>query len=437
MKRALQHRVPVVALCFFGLAFEGYDLVAYGTVLPQLLSSEEWDMGPAQAGLISTLTVVGMLIGSITSGTLADFTGRRTLTITSCVWFSAWMAVCAAAPDAQILGGARFMVGLGIGAFVPLVAALAVEFAPEGKGNRYSAIAWSGYPIGGVLAALIGFFALEPLGARFLFALGSLPLVTLVPLMAICLRESPSILAAKVQSDARPAKASTHQVERPLTESAPAVKGPIALFTRGTWVRTLIFGLMSACGLMLTYGLNTWLPQLMRSNGYELGSALMFLVALNLGAAIVPPILARRADISGPRIVILCVFLSASVSILALSLALPIVAVYILIFVAGAGTLGAQLLMSGFVATDYPATSRVAALSWISCAGRVGALGGPTLIGFLVARGSSVATSFFVFAAFGLVGAVLAALLPRRNRKERAKGRRLDLSRAESLDSPT
>ncbi|MEV3962137.1 MFS transporter [Nocardia sp. NPDC050193] len=396
-------RIPVLAMCFAGLAFEGYDLVSYGTVLPQLISPDGWDIGPATAGLISTLTVVGMLIGSLVSGALADFIGRRTLTIVSCTWFSAWMAICAVAPTAQLLGGARFMAGLGIGAFVPLAAALAVEFAPEGKGNRYSAIAWSGYPVGGVVAALVGVVALEPLGWRFLFALGALPLITLVPLMYFALPES--VARRRPANDA----AASQDAQDPV-----AVRGPKALFVDGVWMRTIVFGLMSASGLVLTYGLNTWLPQLMRANGYDLGSALTFLIALNLGAAIIPPLLARRADVSGPRVVMISVFLAAAVSILALSIALPLGLVYILVFVAGAGTLGAQLLMSGFVATDYPDTSRVAALSWISCAGRVGALGGPTLIGFLVAAGSSVETSFYVFAGFGILGAILAASIPRR-----------------------
>ncbi len=406
-----RRRVPVVALCFAALAFEGYDLVSYGSVLPQLLASDDWHIGPEMAGLIGTLTVIGMLIGSLLSGGLADYVGRRVLTASSCAWFSVWMIGCALAPNGQMLGVARFCVGLGIGAFVPLIAALAVEASPSGKGNRNSAIAWAGYPVGGVVAALIGYVALEPLGARFLFALGSLPLVTLVPLMMWGMPELDNRRQARQRKNARPAR-----VPRPEAHGAGHASGPLLLFIDGAWVRTCIFGLMSACGLMLTYGLNTWLPELMRANGYDLGPALMFLVVLNLGAAVVPPILGWRADANGPRLVITCVFLAASVSLLALIATLPLLLLYALVFVAGAGTLGAQLLLPGFVATEYSTASRVAALSWISCAGRIGALGGPTLIGFLIAADGDPQSSFFVFAGFGVLGAILAVLLPgRRN----------------------
>lgn len=408
--------VPVVALCFAGLAFEGYDLVSYGSALPGMLSEPSWHLGATQAGLIGSLTVVGMLAGSLVSGAIADFTGRRLLAIASCAWFSVWMGICAFAPNIDVFGFARLMVGLGIGAFVPLIAALAVEFAPPGKGNRYSAIAWSGYPIGGVCAALIAVFSLEPLGPRFLFGIGMLPLVLLVPLLVLYLPESPSMLAAKGKLHEARIVADRHGLALPvLTPSGvrpdELTKGPKALFTRQRWLRTVIFGLLSACGLLLTYGLNTWLPQLMRSSGYDLGSSLMFLVVLNVGATVVPLALSRFADISGPRIVIIGVFLSAAASILAMSLAMPIGIIYVLVFVAGAGTLGAQLLLAGFVATDYPDSARVAALSWISCVGRVGALCGPALIGFLLAGGGGATTSFLLFSAFGLLAAALAAAL--------------------------
>lgn len=404
-----RRRVPVVALCFIALAFEGYDLVAYGSVLPQLLASDGWDIGPEMAGLIGTLTVIGMLIGSLLSGGAADYVGRRVLTASSCAWFSVWMIGCALAPNGQVLGFARFCVGLGIGAFVPLIAALAVEAAPSGKGNRNSAIAWAGYPVGGVIAALVGYVALEPLGARFLFALGSIPLMTLVPLMVWGMPELDDPQRSRRRENAR-----TTRARRRETQNAGHVSGPPLLFVDGAWVRTCIFGLMSACGLMLTYGLNTWLPELMRANGYDLGPALLFLVVLNVGAAVVPPILGWRADVNGPRFVIACVFLAASVSLVALIAPLPLLVLYALVFVAGAGTLGAQLLLPGFVATEYSTASRVAALSWISCAGRIGALGGPTLIGFLIAADGDPRTSFFVFAGFGILGALLTVLLPRR-----------------------
>jgi AAHS family benzoate transporter-like MFS transporter len=399
-------RVPVIVMCFFAVFWEGYDLVCYGAALPAMLSDKSWGLDVARLGFIGSLTLVGMLIGSLIAGTLADYTGRRFLTIVSCTWFAAWMLVCAASTDGSFFAFARFMVGLGIGVFVPLAAALAVEFAPPGRGNTYSAISWAGYPVGGIAASLLAFFALDPLGPRFLFLLGGLPLITLVPVLVLMLPESPNMLANKGRVDEARAIADQHGMARPNPVAAGEARGPAALFTRQQWLGSVLFGLLAGCGLLLTYGLTTWLPQIMRTGGYELGSALTFLLLFNLGALVVPLIASRVADSIGPRLVISGVLTIAAACVLLLVVHASVAVVGVLVFAIGGGTLGAQILVAGFSANYYPASSRVAGLSWVSCAGRVGAIGGPTLIGNLLS-GGGIGSSVLLFAAVALLGAVI------------------------------
>ena len=120
-----------------------------------------------------------------------------------------------------------------------------------------------GFPIGGVLAALLAILLLEPAGFRTLFAVGTLPLVTLVPLAIRLLPESPSF-------------------ER---QRGGRARGGVAQLVKGrAAVTTALFVVANFCGFLLVFGLNTWLPQLMRGAGYELGSALAFLLVLNVGA---------------------------------------------------------------------------------------------------------------------------------------------------------
>ena len=71
-----------------------------------------------------------------------------------------------------------------------------------------------------------------------------------------------------------------------------------ALATRESRCPTLLLGLMSFAGLLLTYGLNTWLPQIMGEQGYGKDYALAFLLVLNLGA-IVGGLVASY--VAGPR----------------------------------------------------------------------------------------------------------------------------------------
>jgi AAHS family benzoate transporter-like MFS transporter len=179
-------------------------------------------------------------------------------------------------------------------------------------------------------------------------------------------------------------------------------------------------GLMSAGGLLLTYGLNTWLPQLMRSSGYALGSALAFLLVLNAGAILIPLLASRAADRIGPQKVVAVSFAAAAVAICLLSVKLPTLGLYLLTFVAGAGTIGAQVLVYGFAATYFPTTCRAAGLAWTASVGRLGGITGPTVAGLLIAAGYGVASNFYVFAVVALVSAVCAASVPRRRATARA-----------------
>ncbi|MDT7583768.1 MAG: hypothetical protein QOE32_1318 [Pseudonocardiales bacterium] len=420
--RAGRRARGVLAICLVSIVFEGYDLVAYGTALPSILADPRWGLGAAHAGLIGSYALVGMLVGSLLAGAIGDFVGRRWLVIVSTAWFSAWMAVTAVAPSLSVFGLARFLVGVGIGALIPTAAALAVEFAPPGRGNTHSAIVWAGYPGGGVLAALLGLVFLEEFGPRSLFWFGVLPLVTVVPLALRFLPESPSFLALRGRHEEAAVIARRYGLSHaaPDRNEASERRGPLALFDRGRRTATVLMGLMSAGGLLLTYGLNTWLPQLMRSSGYALGSALAFLLVLNAGAILIPLVASRAADRIGPQKVVAVSFAAAAVAICLLSMKLPTLGLYLLTFVAGAGTIGAQVLVYGFAATYFPTTCRAAGLAWTASVGRLGGITGPTVAGLLIAAGYGVASNFYVFAVVALVSAVCAASVPRRRATARA-----------------
>ncbi|WP_353713659.1 MFS transporter [Arthrobacter sp. K5] len=412
----------VLALCFFSIVAEGYDMVAYGTSLPSMLADPSLGLTAVTAGLIGSYVLVGMLVGSVGMGLIADFVGRRKLVIASTVWFSAWMVVCALAPNITVFGFARFLVGVGVGALIPTAAALAVEFAPKGRGNTYSAIMWVGYPTGGLLAALLGLVVLGPFGPKGMFLIGALPLITIVPLALRFLPESPAFLNVRGRHEEALAIAERYGLESTLDEAdAPSNadsksttrRGPLALFTKERRLSTVFIGLLSGCGLFLTYGLNTWLPQLMRASGYELGSALTFLLVLNAGAIIVPLFASRIADRIGPRLVVAAAFGAASVAICLLSIKGATPFLLLLTFVAGAGTIGAQTLVYGFAATHFPTSCRAAGTAWTASVGRIGGIIGPSLTGLLMAGGAPTSTAFFALGAIAVVGAAIAATVPR------------------------
>jgi MFS transporter, AAHS family, benzoate transport protein len=250
-----------------------------------------------------------------------------------------------------------------------------------------------GFPIGGVLAALLAILLLEPAGFRTLFAVGALPLVTLVPLAIWLLPESPSF-------------------ER--RRGAGRTRGGVAQLVKGrAAAATALFVVANFCGFLLVFGLNTWLPQLMRGAGYELGSALAFLLVLNVGAIAGGLGGSALADRYGSRWVATVLFATAVLALALIAVPLPTVVLYLLVFVAGAATTGNQIVVYGYVAAYYPPARRATALGLSSGIGRLGAVTGPLLGGSLLAAGFGLGWNVGVFALVAVVGAVACALVPR------------------------
>src|SRR6476620_7066176 len=88
----------VLGIGFFGLLFDGYDLVVYGTAVSTLIRDPEWALTPAQAGAIGSYALVGMMAGAIIAGAIGDYIGRRRLLLVAIAWFSVGMAFTAVSP---------------------------------------------------------------------------------------------------------------------------------------------------------------------------------------------------------------------------------------------------------------------------------------------------------------------------------------------------
>jgi AAHS family benzoate transporter-like MFS transporter len=412
----------VVLICFVTIVFDGYDLVVYGTTVPSILAEEAWGVTPAEAGAIGSYALIGMLIGTLVVGALTDVLGRRKIMLISITWFSVAMVLTALAPNAEVFGLLRFIAGLGLGGVVPTAISLTVEYSPKGRRQLNNALMYSGYSFGGIFAALAGLALLPETDFRVMYALGALPLVTVVPIAWRYLPESIAFLTAKGRHEEARALADRYGVvlddvtvtPAPSATSTDRLAGIRILFSRRYVAATLLFAAASFCGLLLVYGLNTWLPQIMREAGYQLGSSLAFLLVLNAGAIIGAIGASRLADRIGSKPVATAAFGAATVSILLLSVSLPTALLFLFVAVAGLGSVGTQILVNGYVATHYPDASRATALGWSLGMGRIGAILGPVLGGLVVGSSLGYEWNFYLFAAFAVLGAALISSVPRR-----------------------
>jgi AAHS family benzoate transporter-like MFS transporter len=409
----------VVALCFLTIVFDGYDLIVYGSIVPSLLAEPGWHLGPAQVGAIGSYALAGMLVGALGAGAVTDAIGRRRIMLIGITVFSLLMVACALAPNPTVLGVLRFLAGLGLGGVIPSAIALTVEYAPRGRRQLYNALMFVGYSVGGVLAAVLALLLVADHGWRLLLAIGGAPLLIVLPLAWRFLPESVGFLLAKGRDEEAAAVASRFGVDLPSLQAERisadrGSAGPRALFGPGMRASTVLFGAASFCGLLLVYGLNTWLPQIMRQAGYPLGSALTFLLVLNLGAVVGGIAASALADRFGSKPVTVGAFLLATACLLVLSQRVDTGLLFVAVAVAGLGSVGTQILVNGYVAVHHPAAVRATALGWALGVGRAGAIVGPLFGGWVLAAGIGFQWNFYGFAVPALIGALLIALVPRR-----------------------
>lgn len=411
----------IVTLAAVAIVFDGYDLVVYGTVLPTLLDDpgQLGELTPATAGALGSYALIGVMIGALVAGAFGDRVGRRRMMLFNIVWFSVGMAATALATDLVSFGILRCLTGIGIGGLVATAGAMVAEFAPTSKRNLFNAIVYSGVPAGGVLASVLAMLLADHIGWRGLFWIGALPLVTLLPLAALKMPESPQWLAARGRyEEAREISTRTgipvdlrarHLDVAP--GSVPVKLGFAALATRRFAVPTLLLGMMSFVGLLLTYGLNTWLPQIMKGNGFDAKGSLAFLLVLNGGAIVGGLIAARLADRRGPQQVVATSFCLATFALVCLTFGLPLPILLAAVAVAGTGTIGTQVLIYGFVSNFYPTEARGAGVAWCAGFGRLGGIVGPVIGGLLIGAGISSGTAFYLFSGIALAGAAATLLV--------------------------
>jgi AAHS family benzoate transporter-like MFS transporter len=410
------------------LLFDGYDLVIYGTVLPGLLADPgqigQFDM--ATAGLLGSWALIGVLVGSLACGAVGDFFGRRRLMLLGIAWFSVGMFITALTTSVPAFGAMRFITGLGLGVVIASAGATMAEFAPAGRRQFYNAIVYSGVPAGGVVASIMGIMFHDALGWRGLFIIGALPLVILLPVAWRKLPESPRWLLSRGRDEEAVAAAQRTGVplleERVIldTGAAPQKSGFAAVFSRQFALASVLLGLMSFCGLLLTYGLNTWLPKIMEGYGYGRTYSLFFPLALNLGAVAGGLVASRLADKGGPQRVIASTFGLATVSLVLMTFNFPLPMLFTFIAVAGVGTLGTQVLIYGFQSNYFTTNARAAGVAWCASVGRLGGVLGPIIGGWLAAAGIGGSTAFYLYGGVALLGALVTVLVPHQRKLEDA-----------------
>lgn len=415
----------VVLTCLAITILDGVDLIMFGAVLPTLLETKQWGITTATAGLIGSLSLVGMMVGAMLAGYITDRIGRRPVVLACIVSFSLFTGLCALAPNVEAFGLFRLLAGLGFGGALPTLIALTQEYVKVDRRQFYNGVIQTGFPIGGCLVAVAGIFVIPAFGWKSMFAAGGLLGVVLFVTAYRKLPESITFLTSKGRHDEARALAQRYSIDAG-AESGMALEqsrdtgsetksGLKLLFTPGYRIATIMFPLITFFGLLVSYGMNTWIPQMLRASGYDLGSALTFLLAFNLGSAVGMVVITGLADRVGSRPVISVSFIGGALAVSALTLQPAQAIVFGLVLLIGFCS-SATTGVYGFVGVHFPATARGTALGLAVGLGRLGGVCGPIIAGLIMSSALGSNWAFYAFAFAGVAAAVLVSLVPRANR---------------------
>lgn len=400
----------VLVWCLIIIIFDGYDLVIYGVALPLLM--QQWSLTAVQAGLLASAALFGMMFGAMIFGTLSDRLGRKKTIMICVTLFSGFTFLGAFATNPVEFAILRFIAGLGIGGVMPNVVALMTEYAPKKIRSTLVAIMFSGYAIGGMTSALLGAWLVKDMGWQIMFLIAGIPLLML-PIIWKFLPESLAFLiksgkeeqAKQIINKLLPTR-DIHQNTQLVFNENIHHEAPVkALFQDGRAFSTFMFWIAFFMCLLMVYALGSWLPKLMLQAGYSLGASMLFLFALNIGGMVGAIGGGALADRFHLKPVITSMFVIGAAALILLGFNSPQIVLYSLIALAGAATIGSQILLYTFVAQFYPTTVRSTGMGWASGIGRIGAIIGPVLTGALLTFELPHQMNFLAIAIPGVIAA--------------------------------
>jgi len=416
----------VLFCCWLAILAEGYDVGVLGAILPALAEYKEWNLSPLALGGLGSYALIGMLIGALFIGTLSDLVGRKKMLLASMAIFTLTQAGAAWAPTPELFGLFRLIGGLGMGGVIPVAAALTIEYSAPNKRSYNYGLMYSGYSLGIVAAALAALFVLPMGGWRAVIAIGAAPVV-LIPVIWKFLPESLEFLESKGRKSEAKALAAKLNISnyKPVVAVAPAVpaaqggqvdpwwKTITTMFSRKYLRSTVFFWISLFCGLVLVYGLNTWLPSIMKKAGYDLGSSLTFLLVFSLASAIGGLLLGRAADKYGKKLILVVFYILGGLGIMLLVFPNTMVVNLLFVAFAGVGSISTSLVLTGYIADYYPAKVRGTATGWALSFARLGAISGPLIGGWIAGSKLPFEANFAIFAGIAVLAAGAVAMIPK------------------------
>ncbi|GAX90133.1 MFS transporter [Effusibacillus lacus] len=380
-----------------GWLFDAMDVGLASFVFAAL--KVDWKLAPEQISWLGSINGIGMAVGALLAGVMADRIGRKPIFILTLLMFSMASGLSALATGFAMLALLRFLIGMGLGGELPVASTLVSESVPAGERGKVVVLLESFWAGGWILSALVGFYVIPKYGWQVAMLVGAVP-----ALYAVYLRwslpDSPRLQA--------PAMRERRSVWQNMT----------AVWSREYARRTFMLWILWFCVVFSYYGIFLWLPTVMTMKGFGLIKSFQYVLIMTLAQLPGYFSAAWLIERMGRKFVLVTYLAATAISAYAFGYATSIAGLLTAGILLSFFNLGAWGALYAYTPEQYPTRFRTTGAGMAAAFGRVGGILGPLVIGYLAAAKVSFPVIFGIFFGVTLVGALAVLVLGRETRAE-------------------
>lgn len=400
-----------------GWMFDALDTGIIAFILTTLV--KDWALTPAESGWIVSIGFIGMAIGAVCSGGLADRFGRKTMFATTLLIYSLATAACAFAPNLTWLLVFRFIVGVGLGGQLPVAVTLVSEYIPSHVRGRFIVLLESFWGLGWLVAALVSYFVIPKFGWQIAFLMGGLPALYVYVIIKKIPESIPYLInRGRIDEAHELVQEIERQAGVPVIEHLvvkPVAKKQRVSFKQlwsGAFARRSLMLWLIWFGIVFSYyGIFTWLPSLLVKQGYTVVQSFEYVLIMILAqlpgyvcAAWLIERLGRKATLAS--------FITAcAISAYLFGQADSMFSVMVWGCLMSFFNLGAWGVLYTYTPEQYPANIRAFGAGWASAIGRIGGIAAPIVVTHMMVGHDGFHQVFMMFTLVLLAVALVIVVL--------------------------
>lgn len=380
-------RNKLLAIAGVGWLFDALDVGILSFVIAAL--AVEWNLTPTEMGWIGSINSIGMAVGALAFGLMADRFGRKSVFMWTLVIFSVASGLSAATTTLAAFMVLRFFVGMGLGGELPVASTLVSESVAPKERGRVVVLLESFWAGGWLLAAIISYFVIPTYGWRVALILTAIPAFYAIYLR-ISLPDSPKYEANK-------------------SKRQSIWKNIQSVWKKEYAKSTLMLWIVWFMVVFSYYGMFLWLPSVMVMKGFSMIQSFEYVLIMTLAQLPGYFTAAWIIEKVGRKFVLSLYLLGTAVSALTFGFAdttamLLVSGMFLSFF-----NLGAWGALYAYTPENYPTIIRGTGSGMAASVGRLGGIFGPLLVGVLTARSIDISSIFTIFT-IAIVIAIIAII---------------------------